>query len=89
MDNLTKDVLAAERAGMSYGKWRASHPHTRPDPNRHTPRQPVGPRTGLCKICGSTFEYSGPTRVTCSEKCRGELHRLNNRNYRARKRGYA
>lgn len=28
LDHLTRDVLAAEKAGMSYGKYKALHPHT-------------------------------------------------------------
>lgn len=31
LDNLTRDVLAAERAGMSYGQWKALHPNTKKD----------------------------------------------------------
>ena len=30
-DNLTRDAIAAERAGMSYGKWKAMHPYTKKD----------------------------------------------------------
>lgn len=30
-DNLTRDAIAAERAGMSYGKWKAMHPNTKKD----------------------------------------------------------
>lgn len=30
-DRLTADAIAAEKAGMSYGKWKALYPHT-PEP---------------------------------------------------------
>lgn len=30
-DRLAADAIAAEKAGMSYGKWKVLHPHT-PDP---------------------------------------------------------
>lgn len=29
LDDLTRDAIAAERAGMSYGQWKARHPHTK------------------------------------------------------------
>ena len=31
LDDLTRDAIAAERAGMSYGQWKARHPHTKQD----------------------------------------------------------
>lgn len=31
MDNLTRDAIAAQKAGMSYGKYKALHPNTRDD----------------------------------------------------------
>ena len=80
MDNLTKDVLAAEKAGMTYGKWKAMHPHTKPDPNRHGPRA----FECTCKICGKTFEWIGRRKAACSDACYGELHRRNNRESHAR-----
>lgn len=75
MDNLTKDVLAAEKAGMTYGKWKAMHPNTKPDPNRHNPKILIC----KCKICGKTFEWAGRRKATCSDACHGELHRQHNR----------
>ena len=80
MDNLTKDAIAAEKAGMSYGKWKAQNPFTNPDnPN-------YGRKTVLCtcKICGKEFEWIGRRRVACSDACYGELHRRNNRESHAR-----
>lgn len=85
MDNLTKDVLAAERAGMTYGKWKAAHPYTRPDPNRNGLKPKATARVGICKICGKEFEYTGPYKAACSDECRAELHRVNNQNSRNRR----
>jgi hypothetical protein len=31
LDDLAMDVLAAEKAGMSYGQWKARHPYTKWD----------------------------------------------------------
>lgn len=31
LDDLTLDMLAAEKAGMSYGQWKARHPKTKFD----------------------------------------------------------
>lgn len=75
IDNLTKDALLAEQAGMTYGKWKALHPYTKPDPNRHGPRFLVC----RCKICGKIFETTGRRKAACSDACYGELHRRNNR----------
>lgn len=68
MDHLTRDVLAAERAGMSYGQWKAQHPHTgedepaEPDPDKHV---------FVCKNCGGRFiRRSGHPIKYCSEECR-------------------
>jgi hypothetical protein len=80
MDNLTKDVIAAEKAGMSYGKWKATHPYTNPDSENY------GKKTVMCKckICGKEFEWVGRKRVACSDACYGELHRRHNRESHAR-----
>ena len=80
LDNLTKDVLRAEQAGMTYGKWKALHPYTKPDPNRHGPRVLVC----RCNICGKIFETTGQRKTACSDACYGELHRKHSRESYAR-----
>lgn len=74
-DNLTLDALDAERAGMSYGKYKALHPQTR-DANEHRlaekPKRP--PRTrqiyeNICLQCGRTFSTTNHSRLYCDDKC--------------------
>lgn len=40
LDRLTRDAIAAEQAGMSYGNWKALHPHTPEDEPRPAKRDP-------------------------------------------------
>lgn len=75
MDNLTRDAIAAEKAGMSYGKWKAQHPFTNPDSKRYGQKILIC----KCKICGIEFETTGQRKVTCSDKCRRDLHNQQNR----------
>lgn len=75
MDNLTMDVLAAGRAGMSYGNWKALHPKTKRDTD---PVQVIvdksqdyeTPKLVKCIVCGKEFESSRAHRTLCSEECR-------------------
>jgi hypothetical protein len=72
MDNLTKDVLAAEKAGMSYGQWKAFHPHTDPDKMpliRYPKRKPEG-SSAICPVCGKQFEVTKDRAKYCSTDCR-------------------
>lgn len=80
MDNLTRDAVAAEKAGMSYGKWKAAHPYTNPD-SEHCGKKVI---ICKCKVCGKEFEWYGRRRVACSDACYGELHRQQDRKYRTR-----
>ena len=66
-DRLTMDSIAAQKAGMSYGKWKALHPHTEveePDVLNEEPKR-------LCKICGQEIpEYRHKLALYCSEECK-------------------
>ena len=80
MDRLTRDSIAAQRAGMTYGKWKVLHPHTEedavpdeieaPGKNKAKPRE-----VKLCKICGKpiiNFRTKGSgsqKRLYCSREC--------------------
>lgn len=74
-DRLAADAIAAEKAGMSYGKWKVLHPHT-PDPTVKTPKVLVHikgePITRKCLCCGNEFIVAGPgaCRKYCDDKCR-------------------
>lgn len=74
IDNLTRDVLAAEAAGYGpwYGRFIADHGHTAID----TPAPVEAPRkTAVCPLCGQEFvqkvkwprKYCGPE---CQERAK-------------------
>ena len=71
MDNLTRDVLAAERAGMSYGRWKAFHPHTDPDkkPLVRFPKRKLESSSAICPVCGRQFEVTKDRAKYCSAEC--------------------
>lgn len=72
LDRLTRDVLAAEKAGQSYGKWKADHPHT-PDEDDEEEDQTPGPAAEVCncKNCGQPFARSKnkTNKLYCSTRC--------------------
>ena len=86
MDNLDRDAIAATAVGMSYGAWKAQHPHTNPD------RQPeifdVDDISKIvrCKYCGKKFIRTSRYLVVCSDECRAEYRRKHNREQMARAR---
>ena len=80
LDNLTRDVLAAERAGMSYGHWKALHPKTKPKVTKKVKEDP-GKLYRNCIICGKKFEVKYPNHVMCSEECRLVHSRQYNNKY--------
>lgn len=75
LDRLTRDAIAAEQAGMSYGKYKALHPHT-PDEgeeDQEPPRPKVDPDKyeRVCETCGKTFYLTTKVRQKyCSDYCR-------------------
>lgn len=80
LDNLTKDVLEAEKAGMSYGQWKALHPKTKTTPVKKIRSEDV--KVGRkCRICGRIFEVKYPQQYMCSQECRLISERNYNRQY--------
>ena len=65
LDRLTRDSIAAEKAGMSYGKWKALHPHT------DEKVEVLDADVKLCKICGKPIcnKIGGKRRLYCSIEC--------------------
>ena len=68
MDRLTMDSIAAQKAGMSYGKWKALHPHA------EEKIEVLDADVKLCKICGKVIpkraSTSGrPRTLYCSSEC--------------------
>lgn len=75
LDHLTRDVLAAEKAGQSYGQWKAAHPITPDDFTLDDEDEEDEPGAGqiprTCAHCGKTF-YVSPSRCNkkyCSVTC--------------------
>ncbi len=76
MDRLTMDSIAAMKAGMSYGKWKALHPHTDvPMVDEGLPR---------CKICGKVI-IKRFGKLYCSDICAYEAQKIRAREYNRRK----
>lgn len=86
LDRLTRDCIAAEKAGMTYGKWKALHPHTPEEDDEQElvaleerqERRPVsaiagpGQRVRTCVQCGQPFAVSAnqTNKLYCSDACR-------------------
>lgn len=71
-DRLTLDVLAAQAAGLSYGNYKAQHPHT----GEWEPEEELilddNRRELTCRYCGKIFAAYGQEtrRKYCSDECR-------------------
>jgi len=70
LDRLTRDVLAAQEAGMSYGQYKARHPHTPDEDDEPTPD--TGENVRTCAHCGLKFQVSPmqTNKLYCSDECR-------------------
>lgn len=85
LDRLTRDAIAAQEAVMSYGQWKALHPHT-PDEDEEPEtdedagkiKKPApivlrpGQRLGTCAHCGQPFAMRAQqtNKRYCSDDCR-------------------
>lgn len=85
MDQLTLDSIAAQKAGMSYGKWKVLHPHTKGEAVLDNKQ------TKLCRICGREIPYrhsgsGAQSTLFCSPQCAYEGQKARARaNYHKRK----
>lgn len=73
LDHLTRDVLAAEAAGTSYGKWKAANPHTgEEDDNTEELELASDKRALVCIRCGKTFLATNlqANMKYCSDECK-------------------
>lgn len=72
LDRLTRDAIAAQEAGMSYGKWKAQHPHT-PDEDDEEEGLEIDPdsEVATCERCGERFVKLKwqKTKRFCSYRC--------------------
>lgn len=69
LDKLAQDAIAAQKAGMSYGKWKAMQ-----EPVVIKPKPLPGVvRMVVCRHCGKEFPvYHNKYKVYCSDQCRME-----------------
>lgn len=80
LDNLTRDVIAAERLGYGchYGHYKADHPHIETEAPEER-----DPELRACTECGTLFLPVRDGRFCCKE-CRNR--NLNRENYRKKHR---
>lgn len=84
LDNLTRDVLEAERLGYGchYGRYKADHPHTptaAPAPRRAPEKDKthISERPRTCAMCGKTFYSSNPRPLKyCGPECAYEANQM-------------
>ena len=85
MDQLTMDCIAAQKAGMSYGMWKALHPHTRVEP----PKPEVAPVSEVpryCLTCGELLSpYDHRNKLYCCPECSYEAKKARGREFYKRK----
>ena len=85
MDRLTQESIAAQKAGLSYGMWKAMQPRTEavmPAVDDLEEQENVK----KCVICGKAIPIKkigsgGSNRRTCSEECSYKRHRERCRAY--------
>lgn len=71
LDHLTRDVLAAQAAGMSYGQYKALHPHTGEDGDDLPPQPDPGRYVHTCVNCGKEIVTRNiRQRRFCGDECR-------------------
>lgn len=69
LDQLTQDSIAAQKAGMSYGKYMALQYR---QPDFETDVKPETPKRE-CPVCGKKIsKYANGNRRYCSDRCRYE-----------------
>ena len=76
LDRLTRDAIAAEQAGMSYGKWKALQPHTSEEDDEELEIDPDSV-TATCEGCGEQFvkfKWQTVKRFCCST-CQNKYNR--------------
>ena len=81
MDRLTLDCIAAQKAGMTYGKWKALHPHTSEAVATKTPTKCAR----LCSVCGMEIPSSYHGKLYCGEECAYEAKLARTREYNLRR----
>jgi endogenous inhibitor of DNA gyrase (YacG/DUF329 family) len=71
LDRLTRDAIAAQEAGMSYGNWKAQHPHTPDEDDEEEQAIESDSVVATCEQCGEKFVKFKwqTTRRFCGADC--------------------
>ena len=87
LDRLTRDAIAAQNAGMSYGKYTALHPHTPDEDDEVEGLEQIttGMVLATCLHCGQPFEKKrNNNKKYCCADCRNAAKGKKVRETRAR-----
>ena len=76
LDRLTRDAIAAQKAGMSYGKYKTLHPHTPDEDDEEELVADPGTVIAICERCGGKFiRPRGKTNKRfCSSVCQSRYN---------------
>ena len=89
MDQLTLDCIAARKAGMTYGKWKALQPRVEVVIHQEEEKKPEikgGMSIRECKYCGKAFSTANGQMYYCDYDCYYEAARIRNKErYRMKK----
>lgn len=93
IDYLARDVLAAQKAGMSYGNWKAIHLNTREKGENliHEDESEINESAPVdviisCVVCGTVFHAKSTRAKFCCDACR-KLHKAKQAKLRTEVRG--
>lgn len=64
LDQLTKDSISAQKAGMSYGRYMAMKPQ-----KGYAPKVETEEEWPVCKVCGKVMVDVRKDRMYCSPEC--------------------
>lgn len=73
MDNLTRDSLAAQAAGMTYGKYMVRKGVIQPIADTQSDYDPS--RVKNCPVCDAAVPVGGK-RIYCSKSCKNRAYYL-------------
>ena len=89
MDQLTLDCIAAQKAGMTYGKWKALHyvpPAEIEIPQKEEPEADEEAPKRLCRYCGKEFTVTHSLKLYCDSTCKYEAFKISqNERYHRKK----
>lgn len=71
-DRLSRDAMAAQAAGLSYGRYKVLHPHTEEVVSEEEPFLDDKRRNLTCQCCGKTFitDTKHANRLYCDDVCK-------------------